>query len=123
MSDSVKKYYENEDPTWIYESPDKGKTVTRRPFGGSVNEREPIIDEFEKKLAEQGAKNFILMGGDPTVEKVIDEFRQRSAEGIQKYGTTLHDNNLSRLEWLQHAKEEAMDLVLYLQSAIDKIKE
>ena len=92
MSDSVTKYYENE-------------------------------EAFEKQLAKQGAKNFILMGGDPTVEKVIDEFRQRSAEGIQKYGTTLHDNNLSRLEWLQHAKEEAMDLVLYLQSAIDKIKE
>lgn len=80
-------------------------------------------DEFEERLAKQGAKNFILMGGDPTVEKVVDEFRQRSAEGIEKYGTTLHDNDLTTLEWLQHAKEEAMDFALYIQRVMDKIKE
>lgn len=59
---------------------------------------------------------------DPTVDKVIAELKQRSEKGISKYGTTLSDNPLSLVEWLQHAKEEAMDDVLYLERAIDEIK-
>lgn len=59
---------------------------------------------------------------DPTVDKVIAELKQRSEKGISKYGTTLADNPLSLVEWLQHAKEETMDEVLYLQRAIDELK-
>ena len=61
--------------------------------------------------------------GDPTVNKVVNEFKERSESGIKKYGTTLHDNDLTTLEWLQHAKEEAMDFALYIQRVMDKIKE
>lgn len=67
MSDSVKKYFEmlEEGKTkpvgrkkWIYESPDGGLTVTRRPFNGDINEREviqkpPILSEGDKKQAYQ----------------------------------------------------------------------
>lgn len=58
MSDSITKWHEmNDEPTYIYESPDKGETVTRRPFGGSIQEREvikhPIVSEGHKKLAYQ----------------------------------------------------------------------
>lgn len=51
MSDSVTKYFEMvedgkinpiEKETWIYESPDGGKTVTVRPFGGDVSDRKVI---------------------------------------------------------------------------------
>jgi len=61
MSDSVTKYFEMvedgkinpvEKETWVYESPDGGKTVTARPFGGDVSEREPIVHpqtELKKK--------------------------------------------------------------------------
>ena len=59
---------------------------------------------------------------DPVVIKTIYEFKRRSALGFRKYGTTLAENNLSLLQWLQHAKEEAMDQVLYLQRAIDEIR-
>jgi hypothetical protein len=41
---------------------------------------------------------------------------------IKKYGTTLEKNSLTLSEWLQHAKEEAMDMVLYLHKA-QKINE
>jgi hypothetical protein len=34
---------------------------------------------------------------------------------IKKYNTTLERSDLSTLEWLQHAQEEAMDFVLYLE--------
>jgi hypothetical protein len=52
---------------------------------------------------------------DKIVENVVNKFKQRSALGIKKYNTTLEKNNLTRLEWLTHAQEEAMDMVLYLE--------
>lgn len=52
---------------------------------------------------------------DTIVESVIEQFKQRSEVGIKKYNTTLDRTDLNRLEWLQHAQEEAMDLILYLE--------
>jgi hypothetical protein len=52
---------------------------------------------------------------DTIVESVIEQFKQRSKIGIEKYGVTLDRNDLTRLEWLQHAQEEAMDMILYLE--------
>jgi len=52
---------------------------------------------------------------DKIVESVVNKFKQRSALGIKKYNTTLEKNDLTRLEWLTHAQEEAMDMVLYLE--------
>lgn len=62
MSDSIKKYQElveegristtGPDITYIYESPDGGKTVTRRPFLGDISDREVVrkpISELKKK--------------------------------------------------------------------------
>lgn len=59
---------------------------------------------------------------DPIVSMVIAQFRSRSEIGIEKYNTTLAENNLSLVEWLEHAKEEAMDQVLYLERAIHEIR-
>lgn len=52
---------------------------------------------------------------DPIVQSVVNKFKQRSELGIKKYNTTLDKNDLTRLEWLTHAQEEAMDMVLYLE--------
>ena len=52
---------------------------------------------------------------DPIVESVVNQLRDRSVVGIRKYGTTLNDNNISTLEWIEHAKQEAMDFILYLE--------
>ena len=42
-------------------------------------------------------------------------FKERSEAGMKKYKTTLERTDLSTLEWLTHAQEEAMDFVLYLE--------
>ena len=52
---------------------------------------------------------------DKIVLNVLESFKKRSETGIKKYNTTLERNDLSTLEWLQHAQEEAMDFVLYLE--------
>ena len=52
---------------------------------------------------------------DKIVESVVNSFLIRSAIGIEKYGTTLNRTDLSSLDWINHAQEEAMDLILYLE--------
>jgi hypothetical protein len=56
---------------------------------------------------------------DKIVESVINKFKQRSEIGIKKYGVTLDRNDLNFKDWIQHAQEEAMDFILYLE----KLKE
>ena len=52
---------------------------------------------------------------DKNVLYVMARFKERSEVGIKKYKTTLERTDLTTLEWLQHAQEEAMDFVLYLE--------
>jgi hypothetical protein len=52
---------------------------------------------------------------DSVVQSVINKFKQRSEIGIQKYNTTLDREDLTNKEWINHAQEEAMDLILYLE--------
>jgi hypothetical protein len=52
---------------------------------------------------------------DTIVNTVIDSFIKRSNFGYQKYGTTLDRDDLSVLDWIQHAQEEHMDAILYLE--------
>lgn len=52
---------------------------------------------------------------DSIVESVISQFKQRSEVGIAKYGVTLDRTDLSTLDWLNHAQQEAMDFCLYLE--------
>lgn len=52
---------------------------------------------------------------DSVVQSVINKFKQRSEVGIKKYNTTLDREDLTNKEWINHAQEEAMDLILYLE--------
>ena len=52
---------------------------------------------------------------DRIVESVLDKFKQRSEEGIKKYGVTMDRKDLSVLEWLTHLQEELMDATLYIE--------
>lgn len=50
---------------------------------------------------------------DAIVLSVVDQFLKRSELGIEKYGTTLADNDKD--DFLQHLKEELMDAVVYIE--------
>lgn len=52
---------------------------------------------------------------DSVVTSVINSFKQRAEFGQKKYGTNLDRTDLSVLEWIQHAQEEHMDAILYLE--------
>ena len=59
---------------------------------------------------------------DTVVAAVIQQFIERSEVGQQKYGTTLDRTDLKPLDWVQHAQEELMDGILYLEKLKRVIK-
>jgi hypothetical protein len=52
-------------------------------------------------------------------QAVIKKIQQRADFGFHKYNTTMERTDLSKLEWLQHAQDEAMDFCVYLQKLIE----
>lgn len=50
---------------------------------------------------------------------VAQKIKDRAKLGEIKYSTTMERADLSCLEWLKHAQEEAMDLAVYLQKLIE----
>ena len=60
---------------------------------------------------------------DSVVNSVIDQFAKRSNVGVEKYGTTLDRTDLTMLDWIQHAQEELMDGILYLEKIKKTMRE
>jgi hypothetical protein len=52
---------------------------------------------------------------DSVVFSIIEGFKKRSDIGLQKYGVNLDRKDLSLQDWIQHAQEEHMDAILYLE--------
>ena len=52
---------------------------------------------------------------DSIVSSIIKQFEERSVKGKEKYGTDLDRKDLTLLEWIEHAKQEHMDAILYLE--------
>lgn len=88
MSDSIKKYFENENKK-----------------------------DYNDWLEHQWTKNTTLglNSRDGIVQDVKDLYEERSQIGIKKYGTTLEDSRESLEAFLVHLQEELMDATLYIE--------
>lgn len=53
-------------------------------------------------------------------DAVCEKIQQRAKFGLEKYGVSLEREDLTELQWLIHAQEEAMDLANYLEVLIQK---
>ena len=51
--------------------------------------------------------------------RVCEKMIARASFGLNKYGVSVKNAPLTKLQWLIHAQEEAMDLAVYLQKLID----
>jgi hypothetical protein len=92
------------------------RTIDEGNPNGSSDKKKVTLEEFlgiDPRLI--SVTDVDVVKPDPIVESVVNQLRDRSEVGIKKYGTTLDDNNLSTKEWIEHAKQEAMDFVLYLE--------
>lgn len=79
--------------------------ISERDLSRCRNTGRKSVIEFLKLRAE--------IKTDSIVESVVNQFKERSKRGIEKYGTTLQENNTD--DFLQHFKEELMDAILYIQ--------
>ncbi len=52
---------------------------------------------------------------DSVVKAIVNKFLQRAAIGRAKYGTDLDRTDLGIIDWINHAQEEHMDAILYLE--------
>jgi hypothetical protein len=67
--------------------------------------------------------NGTIQQEDTILLAVMAKYYERSKRGQAKYGTNLDRKDYSIIDWLTEAQEEAMDLSLYLEAAIKRIKE
>jgi len=52
---------------------------------------------------------------DSVVDSIIDQFIDRARFGKVKYNTDLDRDDLSVPQWIEHAQQELMDGILYLE--------
>ena len=95
MSDSIKKYYEDDDNDLYWKTSNTLNTKTMYPGDIEVTMDNPKKDSY--------------------VQLVKAKFEQRSQTGIKKYNTTLEREDLNLQEWLNHLQEELMDATLYIE--------
>lgn len=88
MSDSIKKYFENENKK-----------------------------DYNDLMEHQWTKNSTLglNSRDGIVQDVKDLYEERSQVGIKKYNTTLEDSKESLEAFLVHLQQELMDATLYIE--------
>ena len=73
----------------------------------TLGKRENMLDEpffmvYQKEI-------------DSVVMNVLQKFVERSKFGKSKYGCDLDRDDLGLFDWIQHAQEEHMDAILYLE--------
>lgn len=56
-----------------------------------------------------------ILKTDSVVDSIIDQFVDRAQFGKVKYNTDLDRDDLSVPEWIEHAQQELMDGILYLE--------
>ena len=59
---------------------------------------------------------------DTVVASVIAKFERRARMGNQKYGTDLDRTDLEKIDWIEHAQDELMDGILYLEKLKQEIQ-
>ena len=60
---------------------------------------------------------------DTVVTSIINQFVKRAQFGEAKYGTNLDRKDLNTLDWIEHAKQELMDGILYLEKLKQELEE
>ena len=68
---------------------------------------------------EHGGK---LYEGDEVIDRVLKKFIKRADRGMVEYGVSMAENSGDLMYWLDHAIEEAMDLVNYLERIKMKVE-
>jgi len=101
LNDQIDK--QNEEKQKEAEAEAKADAKAEAKAEGAVEPR-----ETESKVID-------LSQTDSVVTSVVQSFLQRADFGFRKYGKTMDRDDLTMLQWIQHAQEEHMDAILYLE--------
>lgn len=69
----------------------------------------------ERSVQTTATEQLDLTNLDSVVKSILHKFADRADFGKKKYGTDLDRTDLNTLDWIQHAQEELMDGILYLE--------
>jgi hypothetical protein len=64
-----------------------------------------------------------MMNNETTYQSIINDLIEREKMGVEKYGVTVDNANLTEEQWLQHAYEEALDFAVYIKTLMKKRKD
>jgi hypothetical protein len=67
--------------------------------------------------------NYTAFIPDSVVDSILNKFVDRAEMGFVKYNNTLDRKDLSKAEWINHAQEELMDGILYLERLKQELNE
>jgi hypothetical protein len=67
--------------------------------------------------------NYTSFVPDSIVDSILNKFIDRAEMGFNKYNNTLDRKDLSKVEWINHAQEELMDGILYLERLKQELNE
>lgn len=93
----------------------------RQPGVGGKSKMGCAMDDECSGVARTGGpESGAPQPADPIVEAVRTKLLERSQRGLSKYGVALDRTDISYLDWLRHAQEEALDLANYLEVLIQR---
>lgn len=55
--------------------------------------------------------------------EILAKFEAQTRKGLEKYGQTVADNDLTVVEWIDHASEELIDYIVYLECLKAKLSQ
>lgn len=67
--------------------------------------------------------NYTSFVPDSIVDSILNKFVDRAEMGFNKYNNTLDRKDLSKVVWINHAQEELMDGILYLERLKQELNE
>ncbi len=63
------------------------------------------------------------MEENPVLKAVVGKTKRQQAKGLRKYGEFVTISSYSLQGWLQHFQEELIDALIYMECAIQKLRE
>ena len=96
-------------------------SVYKDTSGEGRNLREELIEQANLIVKQIRDHKPDLIKATGTEALVCREIAKRQFLGLNKYGTSVEDNPLKLQEWANHARDEALDLAIYLQRIIQEI--
>ena len=97
-------------------------SITITEFHKTYN---PLLQHQERKIAELQARvdAFEAQQSNDILAGVQALFVKQTEKGIRKYGAAVKADNLTQVEWCQHALEEHADSMVYLMALKKQLEE